>query len=171
MPEYLKRILKSYRLEVNKSLTGGTYSAKLVQAIFTCNFEMTDRPTARQSWINSNKNVSQCTTMLGDQEKIYHHQLFQDSHNLLQKGNFFGTLISYIFSFQLAAQPKVLEYKLMWGCGDQGILGSSTYAQGQSQEFFNTGFLRRRDSCSELGMKDFLDLGFVNNSKIYLFPA
>ena len=61
MPEYLKRILKSYRLEVNKSLTGGTYSAKLVQAIFTCNFEMTDRPTARQSWINSNKNVSQCT--------------------------------------------------------------------------------------------------------------
>ena len=60
MPKYSKRILKSYRLEVNKSLTGGT-SAKLVRAIFTCNFEMTDRPTARQSWINSNKNVSQCT--------------------------------------------------------------------------------------------------------------
>ena len=57
----LKRILKSYRLEVNKSLTCGTCSAKLVRAIFTCNFEMTDRPTARQSWINSNKNVSQCT--------------------------------------------------------------------------------------------------------------
>ena len=61
MPEYLKRILKSYGLEVYKSLTGATYSAKLERAIFTCNFEMTDRPTARQSWINSNKNVSQCT--------------------------------------------------------------------------------------------------------------
>ena len=41
----------------------------IVRAIFTCNFEMTDRPTARQSWINSNKIVSQCTCM-GMERKI-----------------------------------------------------------------------------------------------------
>ena len=38
MPKYSKRILKSYRLEVNKSLTGGTYSAKLKVSYFQNEF-------------------------------------------------------------------------------------------------------------------------------------